>query len=129
MNPRIQAAITAGLTLAIAAILPPPWRLPFLAALLILTAGIYVGGALAIDRDLRWQLLQTAIIGGLVAATWLVHPLALAVGWLLHPGWDLLHRKHLHTGLPAWVIPWCLVYDLVVGVAIIAGLSLGLMPI
>lgn len=128
MTTRTSAAIGAILTIAIATVLPPLWRAPWLALLLVLTAGIYVGGALAINRDLGWQLLQTGVIGALIAAAWLVHPVFLGIGWLLHPGWDLLHRKHLHTGLPEWVIPWCLVYDVLVGVAAVAAALAGRMP-
>ncbi len=123
-----QAAISAIVVIAVAIVLPPMWRAPWLAALLVLTAGIYVGGALAIHDGLRWQLLQTLLILGLVASAWLVHPIMLGVAWLLHPAWDLLHPKHIHTGLPGWVMPWCLVFDALIGLAALAAALTGRMP-
>lgn len=128
MTNRASAAIAAVITIAVAIALPPEWRAPWLAALLILTAGIYVGGALAINDGLRWQLLQTTVILALVAAAWLVHPVCIAIGWLAHPAWDALHPRHIHTGLPRWVMPWCLVFDVLVGLAALAAALTGRMP-
>ncbi len=128
MSTRTSAAISAVVVIAIAIVLPPEWRAPWMAALLVLTAGIYVGGALAVNEGLRWQLLQTWLILGLIAAAWLVHPVFIAIGWLLHPAWDALHPKHIHTGLPAWVMPWCLVFDVMVGLAALAAALAGRMP-
>lgn len=50
------------------------------------------------------------------------YPLLLALGWLLHVGWDAF----LHSGpdvgfLPAWYVPACIGFDLVVAGAILVG--------
>jgi hypothetical protein len=47
----------------------------------------------------------------------------LALGWALHGGWDLLHRRERHLlgveGVPPWYVITCLVWDPIVAVAIL----------
>ena len=47
----------------------------------------------------------------------------LALGWALHGGWDLLHRRGRHVlgvkGVPPWYVVTCMVWDPVVAVGIL----------
>ena len=47
----------------------------------------------------------------------------LALGWALHGGWDLLHRRERHLlgvqGVPPWYVITCLVWDPIVAVGIL----------
>ena len=47
----------------------------------------------------------------------------LALGWALHGGWDILHRRGRHLlgveGVPPWYVVTCLVWDPIVAVGIL----------
>jgi hypothetical protein len=47
----------------------------------------------------------------------------LALGWALHGGWDLLHRRERHVlgveGVPPWYVLTCLVWDPIVAIGIL----------
>jgi hypothetical protein len=47
----------------------------------------------------------------------------LALGWALHGGWDLLHRRDHHVlgveGVPPWYVITCMVWDPIVAVGIL----------
>ncbi len=119
----LQGLVGAILTAAVTFALPEELRLPLLAGLLWLTAGIYVGmGAMHGDKHLRTQ----AVAGLPIAAGALLSvmsPWFLLAGWLAHPLWDLAHHRgvvktHIH---PA-TVGFCLVYDVLVAglVAVVA---------
>ncbi len=122
LRPAIQGLAGAGITLVIAALLPASLRLDFLAAVLVLTVGIYLGFAI-IEDERRAVLIEAAgaiVYGGLALAGMWVAPWLLALGWLLHPLWDVAHHPELiRTPVTGWVIPFCFVYDLVVGAAVL----------
>lgn len=50
-------------------------------------------------------------------------PAWLALGWALHGGWDLLHRRDHHVlgveGVPPWYVITCLVWDPIVALGIL----------
>ena len=50
-------------------------------------------------------------------------PQWLALGWALHGGWDLLHRRNHHVlgteGVPPWYAITCMVWDPIVAVGIL----------
>ncbi len=114
-----SAAIAGVIVSGIAWLLP--WALSFawLAALLILTAGIYVGIAIVDGRPVAvWlEAGQAVVLGAFVVAAWAVHPVFLAAGWLVHPLWDLFHRHPTPANTPPVVISWCLVFDVIVGLS------------
>ncbi|TCB94384.1 hypothetical protein E0H26_22065 [Micromonospora zingiberis] len=97
--------------------------------LLVLPAGYLLLGSVrrqwGVPGNLRRQLVGLAAWGGLAlfaaavggeTAYWLV-----AVGWLAHAGWDLVHHR---TGrvVPRGYAEWCLVIDAVLGLTIILAL-------
>jgi hypothetical protein len=63
-------------------------------------------------------------LGLLLVGVGLWHdPAWLALGWALHGGWDLLHRRDHHVlgveGVPPWYVITCLVWDPIVAVGIL----------
>ncbi|MGB0652063.1 MAG: hypothetical protein ACPGQL_02585 [Thermoplasmatota archaeon] len=121
LRPTYAALLGVAATAAVTFALPPVARLPLLAGLLWLTVGLYIGMAL-MDPDRRH--LRTEVLGGVpvlglaLASVW--SPWLLALGWLLHPLWDLLHEPGpLATKIHPATVPFCIVYD--VPVAALAG--------
>ena len=85
----------------------------------------YAGVALT-RGSLREIQVENAFLGvGLVlVGLGLWHrPEWLALGWALHGGWDLLHRRQRHLlgveGVPPWYVITCLVWDPIVAVGIL----------
>lgn len=114
-KPLVQGAVGAVLVAAVTLLLPEPARLPLLAGLLWLTVGIYVGMAL-MDRPGQ---VRVQALGGLpVAALALLGlrwPWLVAVGWLVHPAWDLLHHADVvRTRIHPVVVPFCISFDVLV---------------
>lgn len=119
MDPRylLRGVVGAVLVAVVTFILPEVARLPFLAGLLWLTVGIYLGMAIMDSPDQ----VRVQILGGvpvmvlLLLAMW--WPWLVAVGWLLHPVWDLMHhRRVVKTHIHPAVAPFCLSFDLLVAV-------------
>ncbi|HUP90353.1 MAG TPA: DUF6010 family protein [Longimicrobiales bacterium] len=45
----------------------------------------------------------------------------LALGWALHPAWDVLaHTGERATYAPGWYVPFCIVVDVVIAAVLIA---------
>lgn len=121
--PGVRGLGAAAITLVVAAMLPPANRLDLLAALLFTTAGIYLGFGITDGRrgPQAAEFVGFLAYGALGLAGLWITPLALAAGWLLHPLWDLAHHGGLlRADVREWVIPFCLVYDVLVGVAVLA---------
>ena len=85
----------------------------------------YAGVALT-RGDAREIEIENAFLGlGLVlVGLGLWHrPEWLALGWALHAGWDLLHRRERHLvgveGVPPWYVVTCMVWDPIVAVGIL----------
>ncbi len=120
-KPLIQGLIGAVIVTAVTLVLPDPYRLPLLAGLLWLTVGIYVGmGAMHGDRHLRLQALAGLPVMALALLS-LWSPWALAVGWLAHPVWDLLHhwgvvKTHVHPS----TVGFCIVFDVLIAGLVVA---------
>lgn len=121
----VRGAVGAVLVAMVTLLLPPDLRLPLLAGLLWLTVGIYVGMALMDGgRAVRVQALGAVpvVALSLLGVRW---PLLLAVGWLVHPAWDLLHHAGVvRTRIHPAVVPFCVSFDvLVAGLAAFVVLS------
>jgi uncharacterized membrane protein len=111
-------AALAGCTYVAASLLPAEVRLPVHAVLLAGIAAVYVGFAIADGRTpfLVMQGAGVLAFGALAVAGLSVHTGFLAVGYLLHGIWDLLHHRTDVPGRQApWYIPLCLAYDWIVG--------------
>jgi hypothetical protein len=113
----------AGVLLGVATIpvfiaLTKPLAQQWGALLLALIGGAYVGFA-ARDGRLSANLIELAGAVAFAAvglAGLQFNPLWIAAGYVAHGFWDLFHHRHgpsAHT--PHWYIPFCVVYDWIVG--------------
>lgn len=113
----------AGLLLAVVTVpvfiaLPTPLAHQWGALLLALIGGAYVGFA---ARDGRPSANLIELAGALAfAAIGLAGlqftPLLIAGGYVAHGFWDLFHHRHgPYAQTPHWYIPFCVVYDWLVG--------------
>lgn len=129
----VRAGVLAGLGLAVPTILvgvalPSDAALAFVAVLLGVTAGVYLGfavrtgdGGTMFAEALAVAVFLTLGAGALVAG----HGAGLvAIGFGLHALWDLAHRPGpLDAGEPAWYAAACVGYDLAVGAFVLIRLS------
>jgi hypothetical protein len=116
-------ALLGALTLVVPILLSTDHAFGFLAVLLGMIAGVYLGFAL---RDGRVRAFRAEYVGivahGALATIALAanSPLTLAAGYLGHAGWDAIHHtKTLDTIIPRWYVPLCIGYDVVVGAYIL----------
>ena len=123
------AALVAGVifgaaTLIIPTLLSQDTAFGLLAILLGMIASVYLGYALA---DGRLRAFQVEYVGMVVFAALATIALArhsavlLALGYLGHGLWDLLHhRRGVEVRMPWWYVPLCLGYDTVVALYVVA---------
>jgi hypothetical protein len=123
------AALVAGVifgaaTLIIPSLLARDTAFGLLAILLGMIASVYLGYALA---DGRLRAFQVEYVGMVVFAGLATIALArdsaalLALGYLAHGLWDLLHhRRGVEVRMPWWYVPLCLGYDTVVAIYVVA---------
>ena len=132
LNHLVSGAVY-GFGLAVVAIAVPRFTRHILAAVLGITALIYVGMALYTHVSGAWLAVELAGVGiyGYAAlrgfrgsAWWLV------AGWALHPVWDIvLHSAGTGAAVaPQWYPTWCTTFDLMVAcfsaIAILIGTHL-----
>lgn len=124
----LVGALLAILTAAFVALLPEPIHgLQFLAVLLGFIAGAYLGFAVA-DGSARALVVEaagiTVFLSLAAASLWFASPALLAAGYLAHGGWDIAHHpRAINTTVVGWYPPFCLVYDILVGVFVLAWLA------
>ncbi len=91
---------------------------------LVVAAAIYVPFAL-LAFDLAWlgiELVGVLLFGALAIAGYRRWPVVLALGWLLHVGWDVgLHLTVVESVAPRWYPLLCVGFDL--PVALVAALA------
>ena len=84
---------------------------------LIVAAGVYWVLAL-FGGSLNWLLIETVgmlIFGAFAIAGFKVSPKWIALGWVLHIGWDvLLHDGTTTPWVPEWYPPLCVGFDALV---------------
>lgn len=113
----------AGLLLGVASVpvfiaLPETLAQQWGALLLGIIGGAYVGFA---ARDGRLSANIIELVGALAfAAVGLaglqLSPLLIAAGYVAHGFWDIFHHRHgPYADTPHWYIPFCVVYDWIVG--------------
>jgi hypothetical protein len=115
--------ILGGVTLLIPSLLARDTAFGLLAILLGMIASVYLGYAL---NDGRLRAFAVEYVGMVVFAALATIALArhsavlLALGYLAHGLWDLLHhRRNVDTRMPWWYVPLCLGYDTVVAVYVL----------
>jgi hypothetical protein len=122
------AALAAGVilgavTLIVPGLLSRDAAFGLLAILLGMIACVYLGYALADGRLRAFQVEYLGIVAfGAVATLALARgsALLLALGYLGHGLWDLLHhRREAEVRMPWWYVPLCLGYDTVVALYIL----------
>ncbi|HET7516477.1 MAG TPA: DUF6010 family protein [Actinomycetes bacterium] len=121
----LVAGVTfGGVTLLIPSLLSRDTAFGLLAILLGIIASVYLGYALA---DGRLRAFQVEYVGMVVFTALATVALArgssvlLALGYLGHGLWDLLHhRRGVEVHMPWWYVPVCLGYDTVVAIYVLA---------
>ena len=113
--------IFAGLTILVVQAFPSRIHNNFYALALIIAASIYVAFSF-LSQNTTW--IFTEIIGviifsiiaflGVKFSLWF-----LAIGWLIHPAWDLLIDNHNLTAfVPQWYPTVCIGYDIAIALYI-----------
>lgn len=119
----VAGVIFGGVTLLIPSLLSRDTAFGLLAILLGMIASVYLGYALADGRLRAFQVEYLGIVAfGAVATLALARhsALLLALGYLGHGLWDLLHhRRGVEVRMPWWYVPLCLSYDTVVAIYVL----------
>lgn len=116
-------AVLGGVTLIIPALLSDRDAFSFLAVLLALIAGVYLGYAI---QDGRPRAALTEEVGIVVFAVLATVALStgdavwLAAGLFGHALWDAVHHpRGIDTAVAWWYVPLCIGFDVVVGVYVL----------
>ena len=107
--------------LAAVVALPKQMGLELLSLLLTFIAGVYAGFGLldARKREFVIELFGMLVTFALAVAALWASPMYLAAGYIFHGVWDALHRpKGIQTLIPRGYAPFCLTFDIPVGVFI-----------
>ena len=109
--------LAGGITMGVAAVFPEALVFPFFAVVLGVAAGVYPGIAMTNPEEghpaLEWIMALGFVAVGMVGL-W-VSPVFLALAWVLHGFWGLLHHfTALGDGVPGAYPGFCLSYDLVI---------------
>ena len=115
-QPTVPVSVGFGLavaTLVIALLLSEAQALEFHAVLLAVIGMAYFAFAFQ-DGRVSHILIEVPVailfILAALAGLW-TSPWFTVLGLTLHGGWDLLHHRVIHTDMPRWWIPLCMVYD------------------
>lgn len=112
----------AGLTILLIQTLSLENNHKMYAVALIIAASIYLGFSL-LSQNTTWIFTETVgtITFSLIAFIGVkFSPWFLAMGWLIHPVWDLLIDNHkLTTFVPYWYPTFCIGYDIVIALYIV----------
>lgn len=112
----LKGLLAGGITMGVAAIFPEALAYPFFATVLGLMAGVYPGIAMALPlgtgRGPQWVVALLTLCLALLGL-W-ISPLLLALAWLLHGLWGILHRftalgDEFPPGLPGFSLSFSLV--------------------
>lgn len=127
-----MAALATGVVLGGFSIVPPILlsegaAFAYLAVLLGMIGSVYLGFALSDGRAAIFRIEYVGIVLFLVLpVVALVNalPLLLAAGYVGHAAWDAIHHpRAVTTMMPAWYVPVCIGYDVIVGLYILLRLA------
>lgn len=117
-HPYWSGLVLGAVTIPVFLVLPEPLAQQWAALLLAMIGGAYVGFA---ARDGRPGATHIELAGGLLfagigLAGLHFNPLLIAAGYVAHGFWDLVHHRHGPYAItPRWYIPFCVVYDWIIG--------------
>jgi hypothetical protein len=111
-------AVGAAVFVLIMSLLREPTRRNYNAVFAAGASGVYLSGGLG-----AWELLFTAVAGGVVAYLGLRSHRFIGLFWLMHASWDLLHHFY---GNPIWAFMptssfGCTVFDSLIAIWFLAG--------
>lgn len=119
-------SLLAAVFILIAHLLPDAQTHEFLSMVLVGIATAYIGFAVADGRRKTFIIEIAGVIGFCICTAiglWLA-PVALVIGYFGHGIWDVVHHPHgIQTHVTRWYIPFCLVFDWVIGAYVIYWLS------
>jgi len=119
----VAGVIFGAVTLLIPSLLPRDTAFGLLAILLGMIASVYLGYALNDGRLRAFQVEYVVMVVFAALATIALargSALLLALGYLGHGLWDLIHhRRGVDTRMPWWYVPLCLGYDTVVALYVL----------
>jgi hypothetical protein len=119
----VAGTVLGGATLLIPSLLSRDTAFGLLAILLGMIASVYLGYALADGRLRAFQAEYLGMVAFAALATIALaqrSALLLALGYLGHGLWDLLHhRREVEVRMPWWYVPLCLGYDTVVAIYVL----------
>ena len=117
-HPYWAGLLLGAATILVFLLLSEPLAQQWGALLLAMIGGAYIGFA---ARDGRPSANLIELVGGLTFAAVALaglqlNPLWIAGGYVAHGCWDLLHHRHgPYANTPHWYIPFCVVYDWILG--------------
>jgi len=121
-HPLVAGVGLAAVTALVLWLLPRTLSVDVAGLLLMVIAGAYIGTAAAADdgAGLLVEALAALAFLVMVLASRVVGVWLLAAGFVVHAGWDVLHHgRWSGTARTArWYPPFCIVYDLLVAVAV-----------
>ena len=117
-HPYWAGLLLGAATVPVFIVLSEPLAQQWGALLLALIGGAYVGFA-ARDGRPSANLVELAgalAFAGVGLAGLQFNPLLIAAGYVGHGFWDLFHHRHgPYADTPHWYIPFCVVYDWILG--------------
>ncbi|HET6628175.1 MAG TPA: DUF6010 family protein [Woeseiaceae bacterium] len=121
-HPCWTGLLLAAATIPVFILLSEPLARQWGALLLATIGGAYIGFA-ARDGRSGAKIIELAgalAFGVLGLAGLYFHPLWIAGGYVAHGFWDILHHRHgPYADTPRWYIPFCVVYDWIIGAFLI----------
>jgi hypothetical protein len=117
-HPYWAGLLLGAATILVFLLLSEPLAQQWGALLLAMIGGAYIGFA---ARDGRPSANLIELVGGLAFAAVALgglqlNPLLIAGGYVAHGCWDLFHHRHgPYADTPHWYIPFCVVYDWILG--------------
>ncbi len=114
----VGPAVAAIVFVVVMSLVKEPARRNYNAILVAGASAAYLSGGLGL-----WEVVYTAVAGGVVAYLGLRSHRFIGVAWLMHAGWDLVHHFY---GNPIWpFLPTssfgCTIFDTVIAIWFLAG--------
>ena len=122
LKPYIFGTLTGLLLIVLISFFPDQISLDIFACLLAFIAAIYIGFVLQSkslkDKILEWIVASSFLILAVIGRTF--SPTILAMGYLFHGFWDMIHHpKGIKTEIPVWYPAFCITIDWVIGIYIV----------